>query len=941
MLQEEHDNFSKQNLSNWRQYPKYLLTEEQVQLRDQIIKLKKRTRIYGFLFTDLTKPLKQRLKADLTHIKTYNETYISHETCEHNKFFNGVESNAKIGLNDEQIKAILVNERNNLLVAGPGSGKTRVITERVAFYHLKKAIPQERILVLAFNTSAAAEVRTRLKNTYDINDVDIRTFHSLGMRIISQINKKNRQDISVESNPNQKIRKIIKNYIEKSPQYQLDYSNFFNHYLQEIDFSEYHSTNKQLLDYKATLKYNTLDNTQVKSIAERDIANFFIQHGIKYEYESLVLWCDEDTDPAFADNPRQYHPDFYLPDYDIYLEHWAIAEDGTPPEWFKDDANQYHKNRLWKREQFSKYNKILWETDYEDWVKGKLKTKLENNCQISKIHYKKKSQDELLENIGKESDDKGVLGDQIVSYIQAAKNCGYTAQQFQSKVLKEIMGINAFDASFFSLVIPIFTQYEQYLKQEHKIDFNDMINRAIELINDPNKFDSDLEQEFSYDLIFVDEYQDISPQRFELLELVRKNNPKIRVFCVGDDWQAIYGFAGATNTYLTKYQKYFDPVELNFLQRNYRNTPSILNYGEKIIKTTGDFIDKEFIPFNKLESNSIFLNRIHSSDEQWYQTDQKEKVLDLLRKLITEEKIPPNEIMILSRFNFGFTKIKEACEESQDIPVQLIKKGLIVKEGVRFYSTHKCKGLEADIVIILNLNKGKFGFPSEIESGINFKYINEKIADRMDEEARLFFVALTRARKQVYLFCHEDNESPFTPAKPDSAELYKQYLQNKYWEAKIIDSTDRALHLKVKMQYSEFFEVWIPKSVITSQYQMESSAIQRFQLGINWIQEKMREYHIDSLSEIQRENLKDLSKVKQSVHTLNPLWKSLDLGYCYGCILRSTEKAIFLMVFSNSEKKITLWVPKSVITNRFSPELKKEQRFYIKRYWLERKISEL
>ena len=70
-LQEDYSDFSQLNLSNWRKYPKYLLTEEQVQLRDQLIKLKKRTRHYGFLFTDLAKPLKQQLKADLTHIKTY------------------------------------------------------------------------------------------------------------------------------------------------------------------------------------------------------------------------------------------------------------------------------------------------------------------------------------------------------------------------------------------------------------------------------------------------------------------------------------------------------------------------------------------------------------------------------------------------------------------------------------------------------------------------------------------------------------------------------------------------------------------------------------------------------------------------------------------------------------------------------------------------------
>jgi DNA helicase-4 len=933
-LQEDYSDFSQQNLSNWRKYPKYLLTEEQVQLRDQLIKLKKRTRSYGFLFSDLVKPLKQRFKADLAHIKTYNETYISHEIHEHKAFFNGVESKAKIGLNAEQIKAILVNERNNLLVAGPGSGKTRVITERVAFYHFKKGIPQDRILVLAFNKSAAAEVRTRLKNTYEIKDVEIRTFHSLGLRIISHIKKRNGQEISPESNAKRKIRKIIDNFLLASPQYHLDYLNFFNHYLLKINFSKYHSTNKKLLEFKATLKYNALDNTQVKSIAERDIANFFIRHGIKYEYEWLVLWCDKDTDPEFADNPRQYHPDFYLSDYDIYLEHWAIAEDGTPPEWFNDDANQYHKNRLWKREQFRKYNKVLWETDYQDWTNGILKAKLENYCQINNIQYEKVSQEELLENIGKNSDDKGVLGNSIISYIEAAKNCGYSASQFQAKVFKNIFSLNAFDASFFSLVVPIFTQYELDLQKNNKIDFNDMINKTVELLQNPSKFQSQLQSIFSYDLIFVDEYQDISPQRYNLLDFVRKLNPYSRLFCVGDDWQAIYGFAGATNIYLTQYKKFFNHVELNFLQRNYRNTSSILNYGEKIVKTTGDFIDKKFNPFNQLKTNSIFLTRIQSDSKELYQTDEKEKVLELLSKLIDEEKIPPNEIMVLSRFNFCYLALKKSCEETTNFNVQLRKAGLIVKEGLQFYSTHKCKGLEADIVILLDINQGKYGFPSEIESGINYKFINEKLVDRKDEEARLFFVALTRARKRVYLFCREDYESEFIPSKPTNSDMYEIYLQQNYWDAKIVKSTELELLLQVQVQFNECLEIWIPKTFVISNYKINSTQLQKIQVNNKWINLKLRISNPKLLS------LEELEQPAEEIPIISPFQRCLDEGFWNARILRTTERALLLMIIIDSEKYETEWVPKSVITKQYSLIPKKLQRFYIKKFWLRKSISE-
>ena len=94
----------------------------------------------------------------------------------------------------------------------------------------------------------------------------------------------------------------------------------------------------------------------MKSLAERDIANFFIKHGIHYVYEQEVDWCDIDI----TEKNRTYCPDFYLPDFDVYIEHWSVSENGETPSFFSaEDSERYKMSMSWKREQFEKHGKTL------------------------------------------------------------------------------------------------------------------------------------------------------------------------------------------------------------------------------------------------------------------------------------------------------------------------------------------------------------------------------------------------------------------------------------------------------------------------------------------------------------------------------------------------------------------------------------------------------
>ncbi|MHA1522202.1 MAG: UvrD-helicase domain-containing protein [Promethearchaeota archaeon] len=838
-----------EELQPWHDYPQYLAKYERKDYQSKIKTNNRKLKYTHFFLRSFFKSALQELKVESHFFQFYPEQYLAFQSRLNADFFSGKESGDSHGLNQEQINAILVNETENLLVAGPGSGKTHVIMDRVGFYHIKRHVPEERILVLAFNKSAAGEVKSRIQEKYGLSKVEIRTFHSLGMKILRLDPSVQKSQIKVESNAERAIGMIISQNLKESPRFHTQYFSFFSHYLTKQNFDQYHDKNAKQLEHQEQEKYYTLEGELVKSLAECEIANFFITNNIQFEYEPLVTWCDPN------DEGKTYHPDFYLTDYDIYLEHWAFQLGENPPDWFEDDENLYEQNRSWKCAQFEKHRKTLWHTYYEGWRDGSLEETLNNYCKDSNIEMEHLSQGQLMKKMGIGTKNHHLLTDMISSYIIAAKNCGFDSEKFDHKVQKSHNSSSSYDLAFFYLVIPIFEQYQEYLKSQSKIDFNDMINEAVLLLEQNNNntatnkntnknISSALQSALGYDMIFVDEFQDISPQRFQLLQQIMQLNPKTRLFCVGDDWQAIYGFTGATNRYLTDYRRFFKDPALNFLVKNYRNTESILDYGSQIIRQTSDFIDKKFQPHHRGSQNDVKIHSISSTSEEWFQRDQYEKIYDKLLELIRDQAVDSSEIMILSRYTFGYTNLKIMCEERGEIPIALLKSGEVVKKGVRFYTLHKSKGLEADVVIILNVYEGDYGFPSQIDSKVNYKFLNPDLSEKADEEARLCFVGLTRARKQVFLYTWKSHESPFIippeiPKEPQVDQQKPNCLQEKFTAALLHETSKAYLFLMVDVDGKP--KMWFPKSTVISIQAVGQTKIRNVQVQPWIVEQKNKE----------------------------------------------------------------------------------------------------
>ncbi|MEX2681634.1 MAG: UvrD-helicase domain-containing protein [Candidatus Sigynarchaeota archaeon] len=829
----------------------YLVLKRKRELETCVSAAAWKLRVAGF-WDDVLAPSWLRARAALLLIERYNSFYMEVQRLRHAGFFDGTEYRQASVLNEDQVRAVLTNESGTIAIAGPGAGKTKMLVDRVAFYILKKNIPADSMLVLAYNKSAAKEVQERLKLAYGI-DVEIRTFHSLGLKIYSMLSDAAPRSIHVEANSTRAIRGIIERKKQSDPDFQKRYTSYFMRYFDDARAHPDDAVLKEMLAVERLKPYTALDGTAVRSIAERDIANFFITHAVPFEYEPVATWCDKD--PHHPD--RTYHPDFYLPSRDVYLEFWAVGErvDSSLPGWFTRSAAEYRAEREWKRAQFAKHGKVLWELDYDDWRAGRIEARLEALCTRYMMPLVARSDAELVAFIDKLPNQREALSRAVQGAITSAKVAGHDAESFAEHLKRDGNALPSRDRLFFEIVVPVFEEYEQQLRASGAIDYEDMINQACWQLASKSAGDLVAAGVPAFKMIFIDEFQDISRQRLEFVKSLASLVPDCRVFCVGDDWQGIYGFAGSSSKYLVGFGEHMGrDVEMVLLRENYRNPQDVIDFGARIIASCKERTIKKALVARsnraggsegdgqdkgegKGSGGSIHVKRLDAWNENMFRQVQAEACRKLLEELVAAG-VDPADIMVLSRFNFGYAKIEERLAAEKKLPVALEKAGAIVKPGVRFHSIHKSKGLEAGHVILLNVYKGQYGFPSEFAAGINLQFINPDLPDQADEERRLFFVALTRARKAVYIFTWKGNESEFLASVETSIDAVAIRRNEGRVVARVLQETEKALQLEFETRYHEKIVKWIPKSQIRSRYDARTREKQEFQLA-SWLVDKL------------------------------------------------------------------------------------------------------
>ena len=295
---------------------------------------------------------------------------------------------------------------------------------------------------------------------------------------------------------------------------------------------------------------------------------------------------------------------------------------------------------------------------------------------------------------------------------------------------------------FLSLFEPVLKTYEQHLAARGEIDFADMIAKATGYVESGRYLSS-------YQHMLVDEFQDISQDRARLIQALLAQRADAVLFAVGDDWQSIYRFTGSDISLTRQFEKVFGSAAITALDMTFR-------FNNKISEVASAFILKNPMQMPKtLNSMSI----VPDPAIQLIRTPSQEAGLHQALKQIHQQALlltnKKTSVAVLARFNFLF---------GNDSPVMLrqqMEKQYPELE-IEFMSVHASKGKEADYVIVLGMNRGKYGFPSEKEvDPILECLLPEKEAFPDAEERRLFYVALTRARHRVYLISDPMGGSPF------------------------------------------------------------------------------------------------------------------------------------------------------------------------------------
>ena len=515
---------------------------------------------------------------------------------QHTAFLDQVE---KYPLNAEQRLAVVRTNDRNLILAAAGTGKTSVIVAKALYLLQSGAALPEDILIMAYNKAAAEELKERLnacaeRAGIDGSNVQASTFHALGRSVLVDCDCAARVSVLAtdEHAFSDWLNRWLFSYLTVDPARIQQFINLFmgsvlfDQVLKEHTLQSEHTEAKEqeaLLQAPPEL-YRTLNNEKVKSRQEVHIANWLATHGVPYHYEEryvtkLRLVPDFDYKPDFhIIRPRAAGsaPDDEPP---IYLEHYGIDREGnTKPGIDKDAYNALIER---KRQVHQENGTILLETFSYEFSEKTIDDRLEELMKSVGIPLRPVSPEELLQKI-KGNKGFGELNELLKRCVQVIREFNYSRNDLLQRYQDAGLRYATDYADFFAQLV---SDYQSYLNERGEIDFCDMIVRASELVAE-GSFSR------SWRYILVDEFQDISLSRLQLLQGLLKCNPKCVLTCVGDDWQAIYHFAGGILDATVHFDRYFGSYTLTKLVQTYRYPPSIA-------ATAGTFVQENPQQFRK------------------------------------------------------------------------------------------------------------------------------------------------------------------------------------------------------------------------------------------------------------------------------------------------------------------------------------------------------
>lgn len=651
----------------------------------------------------------------------------------------------------EQAQCIANTFDDILVVARAGSGKTSTIINRASFLVKHCDVSPSEILILAFNKEAAKEVNKRLEDLVGEYRPHAMTFHALAYAIVHPEEELIFDDVESGFSKGKTVQQVIDSFLKDSKWYsriKRFMLKYFRAEWEEIELGGYFLSPDDMVKYRKSIPYIGLDGKYYKSKVEKRIADFLFENDMPYSYEKTIFW-----------NGTNYKPDFTIPSNNstykgIVIEYFGIKEDKSY------DEQTFQKREYWN----GKSDYIYIELFPDDNVTSEfLYDTINVHSKKCGLELKKLSSYEIWLRIKERAIDE--FSRLISQFIGRCRKGLITPDDLKSIIYKQGNSLPDLHNEFISIVSNIYMEYLNTLETNNEEDFDGLLIRADEAVKKGQtvwnrKSGSGDLRHIKY--LFIDEYQDFSLLFYRLIDSIREKNTELKLFCVGDDWQAINGFAGSDLKFFKGFNDYFKNATQLTIASNYRSYKKIIDVSNQLMKDEG--VPSRSICSEVGEVYKVYLNEFVPNDMEnsYYKGDI---ITPALIRIINNFIMKGQKVALLTRrrnsisFYNGYSaaekrfhkeflfKIRQAFPEKQRFMI------------VDMNTAHSYKGKEEETIIVVDaLNNS---YPLIHPSSIFFNIIGSTIDSIISEEKRLFYVALSRAKKSLVIITEQGRESPF------------------------------------------------------------------------------------------------------------------------------------------------------------------------------------
>ena len=717
----------------------------------------------------------------------------------------------KVLLADEQLDAIGEVHGNIQLIARAGSGKTSTVVYRAFFLIKHCRVKPSEIMMLAFNRLASIEIRRRLlylfvpsaenilktkvseklaaqRKQKDVDRVAIEseaidetstelnaefpfvlTFHALARAVVQPTGAILHDD---ESNNDRTLSTLVQKLVDWTLEDRVKgldiksllLAHFKNDWERVVDEEKYKNFSKEeILEWRRSLPKQSIDGRYFKSTGEKLIADFLFENSVEYLYERNFWW-----------GGQNYKPDFTIlnsSNSGTVIEYFGLS--GNP----SYDRQKEEKKKFWSQKpEWSLVS--LYPHDLARGGADGFKETLRSHLKRHGVAMRPLSEEEIWQKIKEE----GILRytKAITQFILRCRQLGWDTKELGVRAEKHDP-LNEIESKFIKQASYFFGLYTNKLEEQGDTDFSKLLADAALAISSGKHTFNRVPGNGDFRVlkyVFVDEFQDFSHAFDSLLRAILIVNPSIQLFCVGDDWQAINGFAGADLEYFESFENSFPKSKILNLSTNYRSDKYVVEFGNQIMNGHG--IPAQASHSRQTRISIAYLDKIRPTPHE-QEVHNGDLITPALLRLLQEELEQNRDIVILSRTN---TIPYYVSQTSSDVSSRKLDGYLThirsffdedLARRITISTSHRYKGREKMTVILLDAIQRRYPFihPDWVFSRI----LGSDLSSVMDEERRLLYVASTRAIVKLIVLTDQKEITPFLDLQTN-----KELIQEIKWE---------------------------------------------------------------------------------------------------------------------------------------------------------------